>query len=107
MTLPFYRYPVDTIPYGMILAMKKKSSSYEPTIKDVLEVVQTGFARHEKILKTLHNGQENIKEQMSDFSKRLINTQNRVEDIADTVDTIARTADTDRARILNLEKASA
>jgi hypothetical protein len=85
----------------------KKSSTYEPTISDVLNAVQNGFAQHEKILThhediltelqtgsarhdklltALYDGQKNLKEQVTDISRRLINTQNRVEDIADIVE---------------------
>lgn len=41
---------------------------------------------HDKLLKSLHEGQENMKEQMQDTNRRLINTQNRVEDIADILE---------------------
>lgn len=64
----------------------KKTTKYEPTVSDVLEVVQTGFARHDKMFATLHEGQENIKEQLRDTDRRLTSTQNRVEDIADMLE---------------------
>ena len=75
-------------------------------VQDLTEAVQTGFAhhedilnRHDKALNALHEGQENIKEQLNDVDRRLINTQNRVEDIADTLE-----LDHER-RIHRLEKA--
>ena len=78
----------------------KSGKRYEPTISDVLDAVQTGFSRHEglltrheglltrheKLLTTLHEGQENLKEQVKDVDRRLINTQHKVEDIADMLE---------------------
>jgi hypothetical protein len=63
-----------------------KKSKYEPTISDVLDVVQTGFARHDKMFASLHEGQQNLGEQVNDVERRLTNTQNRVEDIADMLE---------------------
>ena len=114
----------------MIQAMKqpKKSSNYEPTIKDVMgsvqdltEAVQAGFERletgsdrHEQILKTLHEGQENFRGQLKDFGTSLTNTQNRVEDVADMVESLTQVSDKDHMsivdhehRILHLEKSPA
>lgn len=115
--------------YDIILAMKnaQKSDSYEPTLADVLEAVQTGFAkveerfdgvderfegiegrlsgvetvldRHNKLLKTLVEGQANLQEQLNDNTNRLIKTQNRVEDIADILEI------NHEHRITRLEKA--
>lgn len=116
--------------YGKIPGMKKakKSKKYEPTIANVLDVVQTGFARndklltelqagfarHDRILATLHEGQENLRGQLKEVDRRLSNTQNRVEDIADSLGDITRVADKDRVstldherRIRHLEKAQA
>ena len=64
----------------------KKSENYEPTIADVLEVVQTGFARHDGMFKALHIGQELLNGEVHDIGKRLSKTQNRVEDIADILE---------------------
>lgn len=114
----------------------QNSDTYEPTLTDVLEAVQTGFAkiderfervdekftavdgrfdgiegrldgvemilgRHDKLLKTLVEGQENLQEQLNDNTNRLIKTQNRVEDIADMLEV------DHESRIARLEKARA
>ena len=81
-----------------------KSSKYEPTIADVLDAVQTGFTRHEKVLTALHEGQGNLKDQLKDVDRRLSNTQNRVEDIADIFKNVTRTTDKDRISILDHER---
>lgn len=60
-----------------------KSSEFEPTLSDVLEAVQTGFERHEKILKTLVEGQGQLRESVNLLDKRVSKTQNRVEDVVD------------------------
>ncbi len=102
-------------------------SIYEPTLSDVLEAVQSGFARvdeqfakvderfseidshfakvderlarHDALLAVLREGQENLREQLNDNTRRLITTQNRIEDIADVLE-----IDHER-RITRLEKA--
>ncbi len=100
----------------------KHAKKYEPTLTDVLEAVQVGFGKHDerfdsmdrrfdtieqrldnhdRLLKSLHGGQENLKEQVQDINHRLIKTQNRVEDIADILE-----VDHER-RITRLEKARA
>jgi septation ring formation regulator EzrA len=106
----------------------KKSDTYDPTIKDVLDVVQKGFARiegtlskhegilssHAKGLRGLLEGQQNLTERVNDIEHRLINTQNRMEDVADQLATIAPVVRKDRLavadherRILRLEKTGA
>jgi hypothetical protein len=81
-----------------------KSKEFEPTVSDVLEAVQTGFARleagfdrhegiltelqtglarHEKILHTLVAGQDNLMERVNIIDQRLSKTQNRIEDVVD------------------------
>lgn len=89
----------------------KKSDKYEPTLTDVLKAVQVGFervenqfVRHGKILTTLHEGQENLKEQLNENTRRLGNTQTRVEDIADMLEDVAQTARKSAQRITHLEK---
>lgn len=100
---------------AMIVVMNSKevSSEYESTITDVLEAVQSGFSkiderfekideqfsRHDAMFAILREGQENLKEQLNENTNRLIKTQNRVEDIADTLE-----IDHER-RIARLEKA--
>lgn len=82
----------------------QKSDTYEPTLSDVLEAVQTGFAkvderfakvderfdRHEHILTTLVEGQQNLREILSErttaIDSRLSKVQNRIEDIVDVLE---------------------
>lgn len=89
----------------------KKSSKAEATISDVMgavheltEAVQVGFAkvedrfggvggrldgvetvlgRHEKILKTLVEGQDHLREDIHILDQRVSKTQNRIEDVVD------------------------
>lgn len=81
----------------------KKSGKHEPTISDVLEVVQTSFARHEKILSGLHEGQELLREELKENTRRLNNTQNRVEDIADALENVTQSTRKDRITVINHE----
>ena len=106
----------------------KKKNEYEATISDVLEAVQTGFAkvderfdkiegtieRHESLLSSLVNGQDQLRDSINILDHRVSKTQNRVEDIADSLGDITRVADKDRVstldherRIRHLEKAQA
>ena len=82
----------------------QNSNEYEPTIKDVMasiqdltEAVQTGFERvekghdrHEGILTTLVEGQQNLRELLNErtsaINTRLDKTQSRVEDIVDVLE---------------------
>lgn len=82
----------------------KKSANYEPTISDILEVVQSGFVRNDKLFTALHEGQENIKERLKDVDHRLVNTQNRIEDVADTLEDLAQSAKKDKITILSHER---
>ncbi len=96
--------------FGMKKAKKSKVSK-EPTITDVMgavqdltEAVQTGFSkveerfggvedrldgvetalgRHEKILKTLVEGQDHLREDIHILDQRMSKTQNRIEDVVD------------------------
>ncbi len=52
-------------------------------IQDLTEAVQTGFERHEKILSTLVEGQENLLERVNVLDERMSKTQNRTEDFFD------------------------
>lgn len=75
----------------------KKSNNYEATIAGVLDAVQTGFAkvedrfdrletgfdRHEGILKTLVEGQDHLREDIHILDQRVSKTQNRIEDVVD------------------------
>lgn len=122
---------------GKMFPMKeeKKSGEDEPTISDVLEAVQTGFAkveerlgriegiadqhegtltRHDKLLTTLVAGQENLTERVNGIDQRLTATQNRVEDVAEMLENMTEVVDENRdmlfkhgERIAVLEKATA
>ena len=124
--------------YDKMFRMKKAKKSkaiIEPTIaevvgavQDLTEAVQTGFAkvekrfntledaveRHGSLLVSLVDGQNNLRERVSILDQRMSKTQNRVEDIADSLGDITRVADRDRVstidherRIRHLEKARA
>lgn len=103
----------------------KKSVEFEPTLSDVLEAVQTGFAKvearldhHEdllsqhgkqllqqsSVLKTLVAGQDNLLERVNVLDQRVSKTQHRVEDVVDEHGTTL--LDYGR-RITTLEKARA
>jgi hypothetical protein len=88
----------------------QNSNEYEPTITDVIvavqslaETVQTGFERHEHLLTTLVEGQQNLREilnaRVGDVEQRLVKTQNRVEDIAEMLE------DNYEPRLKHLEEA--
>lgn len=91
-------------------------SKAEPTISDVMgavhdltEAVQTGFAkvetvldRHEDILKTLVDGQDQLRGSVNILDQRMSKTQNRIEDV---VDENHRTLLEHGRRITILEKA--
>ena len=115
--------------------VKKSKAITEPTVAEVMsavqdltEAVQTGFAKVEKrfnmledvverqgsLLGSLVDGQNNLRERVSILDQRMSKTQNRVEDIADSLGDITRVADRDRVstidherRIRHLEKARA
>ena len=69
----------------------------ETTLSEVLEAVQTGFAKvedrlgtaetvlisHGKLLKTLVEGQDQIREDIHILDQRVSKTQSRVEDVVD------------------------
>ncbi len=124
--------------YDKMFRMKKAKKSKaitEPTVAEVMgavqdltEAVQTGFAKVEKrfnmledvverqgsLLGSLVDGQNNLRERVSILDQRMSKTQNRVEDIADSLGDITRVADRDRVstidherRIRHLEKARA
>ncbi len=124
--------------YDKMFRMKKAKKSkaiIEPTVAEVMgavqdltEAVQTGFAKVEKrfnmledvverqgsLLGSLVDGQNNLRERVSILDQRMSKTQNRVEDIADSLGDITRVADRDRVstidherRIRHLEKARA
>ena len=95
------------VAYGKIPRMKKAKKlrvTKEPTISDVLKAVQAGFekveekfegveskldgvetvlGRHEKILKTLVEGQGHLREDVHILDQRVSKTQNRIEDVVD------------------------
>ena len=68
----------------------KKSKKDKPTlfgvmdaVQDLTEAVQVGFERHEKILKTLVEGQEQLRQGVNILDQRVSKTQNRIEDVVD------------------------
>jgi len=83
--------------------VRKLSKKYEPTIADILDVVQTGFTRHDKMFTVLHAGQELLREELKENTKRLNNTQNRVEDVADMLEDVTQSTRKDRITIVNHE----
>ena len=68
----------------------KKSDEYEPTLLDVLEAVQTGFARLETGQAILVEGQQNLREVLNErteeIKKDVSKVQNRIEDIVDVLE---------------------
>ncbi len=86
--------------------MKKeqKLDELEPTLSDVLEAVQTGFERHEKILKTLVEGQDQLRGSVNILDQRVTKTQNRVEDIADLLDDMTHVTDKNKVSLLDHER---
>ncbi|MFA6414607.1 MAG: hypothetical protein WC217_00860 [Candidatus Paceibacterota bacterium] len=70
--------------------VKKSKAKKAPTttdmmsaVQDLTEAVQVGFERHEKILKTLVEGQEQLRESVNILDQRVSKTQNRIEDVLD------------------------
>ncbi|MCR4333864.1 MAG: hypothetical protein NUV60_02525 [Patescibacteria group bacterium] len=55
----------------------------EVSVQDLTEAVQIGFERHEKILKTLVEGQDELRESVHLLDQRVSKTQNRIEDVVD------------------------
>ena len=86
----------------------KKSDKYEPTIADVLEAVQTGFARNDEVHATFFQSQKQLRELVDErtgtLNQRVSNLQNRAEDVVDMLDKVARVADKHEHRITRLEK---
>lgn len=89
----------------------KKSSKYEPTISDVLDAVQTGFARNDAVHTTLFQSQKQLRELLDErtgtLNQRVSNLQNRVEDVVDMLDSVSRVTDKHERRIVRLEKVCA
>ncbi|MCR4276347.1 MAG: hypothetical protein NUV90_03110 [Candidatus Parcubacteria bacterium] len=104
---------------------KKSKVTKEPTISEVMGAVQdltgavqTGFAkvekrfnkiedtveRHESLLISLVDGQNQLRERVSILDQRVSKTQNRVEDIADSLGDITRVADRDRVSTIDHER---
>lgn len=88
-----------------------KSNGYEPTLLDVLEAVQGGFARlekeydrHEGILTTLVAGQQNIAEQVGDIQRRVINLEHSVEDVKESLIDITNAEEKDATATINHEQ---
>lgn len=97
----------------------KKSDGVEPTIKDVMgavqdltEAVQIGFekvedrfAQHKGILTTLHEDQEQLRELLNErtsaLDKRISDTQNRVENIADMLEETTLVVNKVKAKVLH------
>lgn len=99
-----------------------KSNKSEPTLRDVLEVVQIGFdrvdsrmtqefdevhkrlERNEAINRSLRAGIDNLTERENDTNRRVINLEHRTEDIRDTLDSMESAVDKDSTSILGHEQ---
>ena len=95
-------------------AIKKMTEEYEPTITDVLEAMQVGFARQDQMFASLAEGQDHLREDVKDINQRLTKTQMRVEDVAEMLEDMTEVVDENRdlifehgERITVLERAVA
>lgn len=103
---------------------EKKSGDTEPTITDVMgvvqnlsvsvqdltEAVQAGFekvenklARHEGILTALHEGQGNLTEKVEDVRRRVVNLEHGIEDMRESLADITGAEEKDAKATLNHE----
>ena len=68
----------------------KNSNEFEPTLLDVLEAVQKGFARLETGQVILVEGQQNLREVLNErteeIKKDVSKVQNRIEDVVDILE---------------------
>ncbi len=96
---------------GVVDGLTGKMDSLTESLQDLTEAVQTGFARneekfdrHEKIITALYEGQENLTDRLNDIDRRLINTQNRVEDVAEMLEENGEQIFDHERRLLRVEK---
>ena len=96
----------------------KKSSSYEPTLSDVLGAVQTGFVkvdeRFDQVddrfdivegrLDRVENKLGEVEYRMTAVEKRVGSLEETVEDMKDTLTGVARAVDKDTLTIMNHER---
>ncbi len=67
-------------------AVQKLSGKFDNlsgAVQDLTEAVQVGFERHEKVLKALVEGQEQLRESVGILDQRVSKTQSRIEDVVD------------------------
>lgn len=82
----------------------KKSNKYEPTISDVLGVVQTGFAKVDDKLGSMDVQFDEVKYRITALEKRTGSLEDSVEDMKDTLNGVARAVDKDALVIMNHER---
>lgn len=88
----------------MTKRLKKNSSSYEPTLSDVLGAVQTGFAKVEKRFDHADERFDAIEYRVMAVEKRTGSLEEKVEDVKDTLNGVARAGDKDTLTIMNHER---
>lgn len=86
--------------------MKKmnKKNGYEATISDVLEAVQTGFAKVDDKFNNMDVQFDEVKYRITALEKRTGSLEDSVEDMKDTLNGVARAVDKDALVIMNHER---
>ncbi|MDO8624395.1 MAG: hypothetical protein Q7R54_03510 [bacterium] len=78
-----------------------KGKKILPTLASIFERMERGFS-------VLHEGQEQIKEQLSEraggLERRMSSVEDKLEDISDTLDGVARAVDKDAITALDHER---
>ncbi len=95
----------------MAKSLKKKSSSYEPTLLDVLGAVQTGFAKVDERFDQVDNRLDAVENRLGEVEYRGTAVERRVgsveetlEDMKITLNGVARAVDKDTLTIMNHER---
>lgn len=87
-----------------MVKIAKRLNKYEPTLSDVLEAVQTGFARVDDRFEQVNARFDAVDERFDRLERRAGSLENTVEDMKETLGGVAHAVDKDAIAILNHER---